>query len=50
METVTFSAEADNKYQEARAEIIVLAQAVQAKNNGASALTAKGWPTVAGEE
>ena len=50
METVTFSAEADNKYQEARAEIIILAQAVQVINNGASALTAKGWPTVAGEE
>lgn len=50
MESVVFSKEADNKYQDATAEIIVLAQAVQVKNNGVSALDAQGWPSVAGEE
>lgn len=50
MESVAFSKEAGNEYQDATAEIIVLAQAVQVKNNGASALEAQGWPSVAGEE
>lgn len=50
MESVVFSEEADNKYQDATAEIIVLAQAVQVKNNGATSLDAQGWPSVAGEE
>ena len=49
METVTFSIEADNKYQNATAEIIVLAQAVQVKNNGSTALEAQGWPAIVGE-
>lgn len=50
MESVVFSALAGNEYQEAQSEIIVLAQAVQVKNNGATALDAQGWPSVAGEE
>ena len=49
MENVVFSVKAGNEYQEARAEIYVLAQAVQVKNNGATALEAKGWPVIAEE-
>lgn len=49
MENVVFSVKAGNEYQEARAEIYVLAQAVQVKNNGATALEANGWPVVAEE-
>ncbi|MBR6610544.1 MAG: SipW-dependent-type signal peptide-containing protein [Oscillospiraceae bacterium] len=50
MENVVFSVKAGNEYQQANAEIYVLAQAVQVKNNGATALEAQGWPVVAGEE
>ena len=50
MENVVFSVKAGNEYQEAKAEIFVLAQAVQVKNNGATALEAQGWPAIAAEE
>ena len=50
MENVVFNVKAGNEYQEASAEIYVLAQAVQVKNNGATALEAKGWPALVGEE
>lgn len=50
MENVVFSVNAGNEYQNASAEIYVLAQAVQVKNNGATALEAKGWPAIATEE
>lgn len=50
MEEVVFSALAENEYQDARAEIYVLAQAVQVKNNGSTALEAKGWPAIVSEE
>ena len=50
MENVVFSVKAGNEYQEAKAEIYVLAQAVQVKNNGATAWEAKGWPAIIGEE
>ncbi|MBR4035501.1 MAG: SipW-dependent-type signal peptide-containing protein [Oscillospiraceae bacterium] len=50
MGSVIFSAKAGNEYQEAESEIIVLAQAVQVKNNGETALQAQGWPIVVGEE
>ena len=42
--TVTFSTEMDNMYQGSTANVDVAAQAVQAANNGDSALTAAGWP------
>lgn len=41
---VTFVDEMGNEYQNATVTIEVNAQAVQSKNNGASALTAAGWP------
>ena len=50
MENVVFSVNAGNEYQNAKAEIFVLAQAVQVKNNGATALEAQGWPAIAAEE
>ena len=50
METVTFSAQAGNEYQNSQAEIFVYAQAVQVKNNGTTALDVTGWPAVPGEE
>lgn len=42
--TVTFDAAMGNEYQNAKASVDVSAQAVQTANNGASAMTAKGWP------
>ena len=42
--TVTFDAAMGNEYQKATASVDVFAQAVQKANNGASAMTAKGWP------
>lgn len=42
--TVTFDKTMDNKYQNCQASINVKAQAVQVKNNGASAKDAAGWP------
>lgn len=48
-DTVTFSPDMGNEYQNSTATIAITAQAVQAKNNGASALAAQGWPSV-GEE
>ena len=50
MENVVFSVNAGNEYQNASAEIYVLAQAVQVKNNGATALEAKGWSAIVSEE
>lgn len=44
MSCVVLSEDADNKYQESKATIYVVAQAVQTKNNGSSALDAAGWP------
>ena len=41
---VSFSDDLTNEYMEAKVEINVTMQAVQAKNNGDSALTAAGWP------
>ena len=41
---VHFGAELGNEYMNAKAEIEVTMQAVQANNNGDSALTATGWP------
>ena len=41
---VTFDAAMGNEYQNATASVDVFAQAVQTANNGASAMTAKGWP------
>lgn len=43
--TVTFAPELGNEYMNAHVEIKVLAQAVQSRNNGDSALTAVGWTT-----
>lgn len=42
--TVSFSTALGNEYMNATVEIDVLSQAVQAKNNGESALEAMGWP------
>ena len=42
--TVTFDAAMGNEYQNATASVDVFAQAVQKANNGASAMTANGWP------
>ena len=42
--TVTFDAAMGNEYQNATASVDVFAQAVQTANNGASAMTANGWP------
>lgn len=42
--TVTFDAAMGNEYQNATASVDVSAQAVQTANNGASAMTANGWP------
>lgn len=42
--TVTFDAAMGNEYQKATASVDVFAQAVQKANNGASAMTANGWP------
>lgn len=41
---VTFNAAMGNEYQNATASVDVFAQAVQTANNGASAMTANGWP------
>ena len=41
---VTFDAAMGNEYQNATASVDVSAQAVQTANNGASAMTANGWP------
>ena len=41
---VHFGEELGNEYMNAKAEIDVTMQAVQANNNGESALTATGWP------
>ena len=41
---VTFNANMGNEYQNATASVDVFAQAVQTANNGASAMTANGWP------
>ena len=41
---VHFGEELGNEYMNAKAEIVVTMQAVQAGNNGDSALTATGWP------
>ncbi len=42
--TVTFSKDMDNTYQNCTANIEIYAQAVQTANNGATVLEAKGWP------
>ena len=41
---VTFNTDMGNDYMNAKIEINVIAQAVQSKNNGDSALEALGWP------
>ena len=41
---VSFDEDLGNDYQNARVAIEVIAQSVQSKNNGTSAVTAKGWP------
>lgn len=41
--TVTFDKSLGNEYMNARVEVLVEAQSVQAKNNGSSALEAAGW-------
>ena len=43
---VHFGAALGNDYMESKAIVKVIAQAVQVKNNGDSALTAAGWPAV----
>ncbi len=43
---LSFGGGMDNPYMDAGVNVDVAAQAVQSKNNGASALTALGWPTV----
>ena len=48
-EEVKFSTLAGNMYQDAEVTITVTAQAVQANNNGATALEAQGWPAIVGE-
>lgn len=48
--TVTFAPEMGNEYQNATVQINVIAQAVQSRNNGESALTAAGWSAEAAEE
>lgn len=45
--TVTFDETMGDEYQGSRADVIVYAQAVQAKNNGSTALEAEGWPAQA---
>ena len=45
---VTFEPELGNDYMDATIEIDVLAQAVQSRNNGDSALTAGGWSETIG--
>ncbi len=42
--TVSFGDDLGNEYMEAKVEIDVAMQAVQAKNNGASPFEATGWP------
>ena len=42
-DTVTFSKDMGNEYQNATATINITAQAVQVAHNGDSALTAEGW-------
>ena len=42
--TVRFAAQMDDRYQNSKAEIAAYAGAVQAENNGGSALDAAGWP------
>lgn len=42
--TVSFGDDLSNEYMEAKVEIDVIMQAVQAKNNGDSPFTATGWP------
>ena len=49
-EEVQFSQAMDNTHQRATANIIITAQAVQTAHNGATALEAKGWPAIVGEE
>ena len=44
-DSVSFSADMDNKYQLCRIEIDVNAQAVQKANNAARATEAVGWPS-----
>ena len=41
---VTFSSDLSNEYQNSTATITVHAEAVQSRNNGATALDAVGWP------
>ena len=45
--TVTFSKDMDNTYQNCTANIEIYAQAVQTANNGESVLEAEGWPVSA---
>ncbi|MEZ4358332.1 MAG: TasA family protein [Eubacteriales bacterium] len=45
-DSYTFSTSAGNEYASAELSIDVNAYAVQSDNNGTSALTATGWPTV----
>ena len=45
--TVTFSKDMDNTYQNCTANIEIYAQAVQKANNGESVLEAEGWPVSA---
>ena len=42
--TVRFAAQMDDRYQNSKTEIAAYAGAVQAENNGGSALDAAGWP------
>ncbi|MBR5516215.1 MAG: hypothetical protein IKU52_08440 [Clostridia bacterium] len=44
IENVEFSTQMGNEYQGATAEIDIIAQAVQAANNGEDVLKAEGWP------
>lgn len=41
---VRFAPETGNEYQKAQARVTVFLQAVQSRNNGATALDAAGWP------
>lgn len=47
LHSLTFSSAMGSKYQESRFVLEVQAQAVQAKNNGETVLTASGWPATA---
>lgn len=45
IEEVHFNMNMGNEYQECTAKLLIYTEALQAANNGTSALTASGWPT-----